>query len=228
MYCFSLFFFFYAAVTIVSLKYSEKNSPWRRKQALNLAFNLINFINAVVSTVLSSVALTVESLYNIHRGKTGELERCTIDSVCGYIVIELVLLVVSSFRLSKCDWSAIKTSYMTMEILHIVGLIGLSSVLLLNTGYPLAIWVIWTELTTVFLSVEDYFENSKLSLKHPTVYWLLTVCTVIVFLLQRVVLFLYLVWLSLTQFVWKFYFIFQLLLLIAGTVLNAMLAADIG
>ena len=78
------------------------------------------------------------------------------------------------------------------------------------------------------MSVEDYFENSKLSLKHPTVYWLLTVCTVIVFLLQRVVLFLYLVWLSLTQFVWKFYFIFQLLLLIAATVLNAMLAVHLG
>ena len=223
MYCFSLFFFFYAAVTIVSLKFSEKNSP---KQSLNLTFNLINFINAVISTALSSVALTVESLYNIHRGKTSELERCTIESVCGYIVIELVLVAVSSFRLSKCDWTDTKRSYMTMEILHIAGLIGLSSVLLLNTGYPIAIWVIWTELTTVFISVENYFENSKLSLKHPTVYWLLTVCTVIVFLLQRVVLFLYLVWLSLTRFVWKFYFIFQLLLLIAGTVLNTMLAMN--
>ena len=166
------------------------------------------------------MALTVESLYNIHRGKISELERCTIESVCGYIVIELVLVA------SKCDWTATKRSYMTMEILHIAGLIGLSSVLLLNTGYPIAIWVIWTELTTVFMSVEDYFENSKLSLKHPTVYWLLTVCTVIVFLLQRVVLFLYLVWLSLTRFVWKFYFIFQLLLLIAGTVLNTMLAMN--
>lgn len=222
-----------AASVLTYLENKHSGSPlidWWRAQALDKTIDVINFINAVTATVLSSwVLLTLDGpeRANVTGRKPSDLAGWAVESVCGYMVVELVLLVVSSYRLTRRYWTQMKAAYCGMVIFHVVALFGLTSVLLLDTGYPLAMWVIWSELTSVFLGVEAFLQTTGLRLRYVLVYRTVAVCGTLTFVFQRVVIFLYLLWLSWAQFTWKLSFIFQVVILIVGTVLNAVFAADL-
>ena len=218
-----------AATVLIGLERRHSQNEWQRAKVLDTAFNTINFVNAVAATILSSwvlISLDASERTNVTGGRPSELARWTVESVCGYIVAELLLLAVSSRRLSKQFWDWAKESYKWMVIFHIVALTGLLSVLLRDVGYPLAMWVIWSELTSVFLGVESFLEDSRLHLRYARVYRTVEGSSTILFVFQRVFVFLFLLWLCWAQFTWEMAFILQLAILVVGTILNISLSAD--
>ena len=135
------------------------------------------------------------------------------------------LLSISSFRLSKSSWHWVKECYKETVIFHIVAFIGLSSVLLTGVGYSVAMWVIWSELASVFLGIQTCLEVYELH--HTRAYYIVDHFSSLVFIFQRVLLLLYLLWLCLMQFTIDFLFIIQFIILAAGTLLNIVLACHL-
>jgi hypothetical protein len=231
MICTIAFLSLYGSITFTGLFYLENKyvptlSTFKaRKEAMERILDFVNFVNAVTATILSSIVLyTMDSSERTDmRGRTSsKLATWTIESVCAYLIIEMTLLSVSSFRLSKSSWVWVKESYKETAAFHIVAFIGLLSVLLTGVGYSVAMWVIWSELTSIFLGLQAFLEVYRL---HRTrAYYVIDQCGSLVFVFQRVLIFLYLLWLCLMQFTTELLFIIQFIILVAGTILNIVLA----
>lgn len=190
--------------------------------------DFVNFINAVTATILSSIVLiSMDSSERTDmRGRNcSKLATWTIESVCAYLIVEMTLLSISSLRLSKASWGWVKECYKETVIFHIVAFIGLTSVLLTGVGYSVAMWVIWSELASVFLGLQSFLEVYRLH--HTKAYFVIERCGSLVFIFQRVLIFLYLLWLCLMQFTTEFLFIIQFIILAVGTVINIMLACQL-
>lgn len=173
-----------------------------------------------------------EERLDMYGPKTNPLYAWIIESVCGYILVELGFLLCCGIRLNKGHASHLIREYLLMEVFHVIAFIGLVSVLFLNAGYPLAMWQIWTELTTVFLFIQDLLNFHSQSFRtFPSVSKVLrslfSKLTWTVFVLQRVLLCIFLTWLSWKQFLWTLLSGFQLSILVIGTVINTILAVDL-
>ena len=231
MICTIIFLSLYGSITFTGLfylenKYGRTLSTFKaRKEAMERILDIVNFINAVTATILSSIVLcTMDSSERTDmRGRThSKLATWTIESVCAYLIVEMTLFTVSSFRLSKSSWNWVKECYKETVAFHIVAFLGLISVLLTGVGYSVAMWVIWSELTSVFLGLQAFLEVYRL---HRTrAYYIIEQCGSLIFIFQRVLIFLYLLWLCLLQFTTEFLFIVQFIILVAGTILNIVLA----
>ena len=226
----------YGIITVLVIAWLERRrsssgcSHWRVKfAAMDRTVDIINFANALITSALSSWVL--QSLdgyeaFNVIGGRpSGVVADWTLGSVCGYIVVESLLLYVTSHRLrgDPWSWSLMKDAYKEMVLFHMVALVGLTSVVIRNTGYPLALWVVWSELTSVFLGLERFIEVGRYLCSRSVHTWLVfavRACSAVLFVLQRVVVFYFLLWLSWRHFVWEVGFLFQLTILIAGTSLN--------
>ena len=195
-----------------------------RLKTLNSAIDVINFANAVVTSILSSLELyRFEDRFLVRGSRTDTpLADYTLGSVCGYIAAEIgfVSLVGCNYvrRRNVGAWTLLKQIYAEMLLFHAVAFVGLTSVVLRNTGYPFALWVVWSELTSVFIGLQTFTEGNR----HLSRIWGL--CAAVLFVLQRVLLFYYLLWLCVKDFVWDTGFICQLGVLLAGSVLNTHLA----
>ena len=182
-----------------------------RLKTLNSAIDVINFANAVVASILSSLELyRLEDRFRVRGGRTDTpLADYTLGSVCGYIAAEIgfVTLVGCNYvrRGNVGAWTLLKQT----------------SVVLRNTGYPFALWVVWSELTSVFIGLQTFTEGNR----HLSRLW--GMCAAVLFVLQRVLLFYYLLWLCVRDFVWDTGFICQLGVLLAGSVLNTHLAWNV-
>lgn len=219
-----------AARALVHFERQYPRSHWWRATALDRTIDVINFTNALVATVLSSWALVVlgeAERTNVRGGKPSELAGWTVESVCGYIVVELSVLLLSRYRLPSKYWKMALDAYRWMVVFHIVALLGLVSVLVLDVGYPFAMWVVWSELTSVFLGLESFLEGSGWSQTNVKTYLALEVFSTLMFIFQRVIVFVWLLWLCVEQFAyWDVGFIVQFAILVAGTVLNTGLVAE--
>ena len=198
--------------------------------AMDTTVDTINFVNAVTATALSSWALVnlEDQRFDVTGGRpSGPVPDYALGSVCGYILVEILILSVTSIRLQSAPWSWLLTgnSYREMVVFHIVALVGLVSVVTRDTGYPLALWVVWSELTSVFIGLEQFMMGyGRLSSHYQQLAVIVRLCSGVLFVVQRVVIFYYLVWLCWRSFVWDIGFIAQVALLIAGTILNTHMA----
>ena len=220
-----------AALLVIRLERHQLRT-WRVKcSAADSALDAVNFANAVVASALSSWALyrlDPEERFKVQGGRSqGMIPDCTLGSVCGYISVETVLLLVTSYRVRqyRTALEMIKESLLEMVVFHLVALVGLASVVVCNAGYPLALWMVWSELTSVFIGLDILMSSCRCSRfirRLSTI--LLKVCTSLLFLGQRVVLFYYLLWLCWKSIVWEVGFLFQMALLTIGTLLNTHIA----
>ena len=223
-----------AAVIIFQMESMYPGSISWRETALDTAFEVVNFTNALVASVLSTwvlaAGLDATERYNVMGRKPSTLAvDLTLGSVCGYIVVEALTLYVSSYRLSTWSWTRVKESFRGMVVFHAVSLVGLLSVVIRDAGYPLAIWVVWSELTSVFIGLDSFIFSCNDMCSIPVRAWLMFVvrtCAGVLFVVQRVVLFYYLLWLCWSQFVWELGFVFQLAILVIGTLLNTRMAVS--
>lgn len=216
------------------LKYQSGYTRWRKNLvALTSAVDIANFANSIIATVLSSWALyQLEERFLVRGGRSGDgfLEDCVLGSVCGYIAVEIVAFSINGCRYTmngNADaWSYLRHMYGEMVLFHAVAFIGLSSVVLRNTGYPIALWVVWSELTTVFIGLESFTCGSRsYTCRQLSKLW--EQCASLLFIVQRVLLFYYLLWQCWKSFVWEAGFICQLGVLLAGTLLNTHMAWDL-
>lgn len=236
MICFLLFTALYYVIATLVLFYNEhrlqdthKNVDRARTRSLDRAISVTNFSNAVISTILSSLSLYIldgQKRTDISAGKPSQLAGWTVESVCGYIVVEITFLSANSFRLSKRNWELIKNALQETVLFHAVALTGLVSVLIFNAGYAVALWVIWSELTSVFLGIEEWIEQPQVYMRHSMLHQAVMATTTVLFVLQRVVIFFYLIWLCWSQFIWQLFFVVQLSILCVGTVLNTRFAIE--
>ena len=133
-----------------------------RLKTLNSAIDVINFANAVVASILSSLELyRLEDRFRVRGSRTDTpLADYTLRSVCGYIAAEIgfVSLVGCNYvrRGNVGAWTLLKQIYAEMLLFHAVAFVGLTSVVLRNTGYPFALWVVWSELTSVFIGLQTF------------------------------------------------------------------------
>ena len=221
-----------AAVIIFQMERMYPGNISWRETALDTAFEVVNFTNALVASVLSTsvlaAGLDATERYNVMGRKPSTLAvDLTLGSVCGYIVVEALTLYVSSYRLSVWSWTRVKESFRGMVVFHAVSLVGLLSVVVRDAGYPLAMWVVWSELTSVFIGLDSFIFSCNDMCSIPVRAWLTFVvrtCAGVLFVVQRVVLFYYLLWLCWSQFVWELGFVFQLAILVVGTLLNTQMA----
>lgn len=236
MICFLVFTALYYTIAISVLVYNEhklkeslKNVDRARTKSLDRAISVTNFGNAVIATILSSVSLYVLDGWqrtDINVGRPSQLAEWTVESVCGYIVVEITFISVNSFRLSERSWIMIRHALQETILFHAVALTGLVSVLIFNAGYAIALWVIWSELTSVFLGIEEWMEHSHTHIYYPRTYSVVKATTSFLFVFQRVLVFLYLLWLCWSQFTWQLLFIVQLSILCIGTLLNVLFAIE--
>ena len=136
--------------TALVVCYERKYS---RSKALHVAVDVTNLINAVTATILSSATLwmmTAEQRGNVAGGVPNDLAVWTLESVCGYILVESALFLVSHCRNMSVE------AYRHMFYFHTVALVGLLSVLFSNSGYVIALWAVWSELTSIFLGLESF------------------------------------------------------------------------
>ncbi len=223
---------FYGLLAAGTLTYFERKYPrgdWWRAKALDRTIDTVNFTNAVLATLLSSWALLSldrTERINVRGGKASQLAGWTVQSVCGYIVVEISVLLLSRYRLTTQFWKLAVDSYKGMVVFHVVALVGLVSVMTLDAGYPLALWVIWSELTSVFLGLESFLQNIGVSRSHAKEFFVLEVGSTLMFVFQRVLLFDYLLWVCWDQFSWEVGFVLQFAILVAGTALNSVSAMD--
>ncbi len=211
------------------LQVSGKEEDRLKAKAMDRAINMTNFSNALIATILSSMALySIDSQQrtNIYLSQPNSIAQWTIECVCGYIFVEFTFLSVASCRLSEKYWELTKRALIGSVIFHGVALLGLTSVLFFNTGYAIALWVIWSELTSVFLGIEVYIEDTLNGFSSLFVYRIVQICTSVSFVLQRVVMFFVLLWFCWQQFTWQPLFLSQLLILCLGTVLNTWFAVE--
>ena len=218
--------------TLALLAFWRYSRNHAKKTAIDRAVATISGTNATLATVLSSLTLlymTPEQRLDMYGPKTSPLAGWIIEGICGYILVELLFLVFSGCRLNRPkDVSFLINEYFLMEVFHIVAFVGLTSVLFLGTGYPLAMWQIWTELTTVFIVIEETWSLNSWQFRRylpvADILSFLSKLTCIVFVSQRVLLCLFLTLLSCRQFPWTLFSAFQLSILVIGTIINAVLA----
>lgn len=221
MYIFLLFCVFYAILMAALHFYFEKKKSLLI--VMERTLSITNFTNAVLATTLSTVVLANIDRSDMYGRKPNMLAGWTIESVCAYIVIEVTYLALSSYRLSNTQWIVVRDSLLLIETFHIVALIGLLSVLLLNSGYPLALWQIWTELTSIVIGLEECIAYFNVTSK---LHRLVKTCSDLIFIAQRVLLCLYLVWLSWVQLHWTFFNVFQFSILATGTLINVLFLSE--
>ena len=205
----------------------------KQAKAVIRTIEILNLINAIVASLLSSWVLMFagkEEITNINGRLPGynQLASWTIEAVCGYIVVEVALSFISRCRLSSQSWDLLMDYYNEMIVFHVVALFGLASVLLLDSGYTVAMWVIWSEIASVFTGIEQEFHYASFIPEKYKEWFSLPfniVCTVSM-VLQRVVVFLWLLVLCVVQFTWKSAFVCQLSILCVGTVLNIYIVSD--
>ena len=226
----------YSALASKIVFYQQQRlTPVKLKQAKAVirTIEILNVINAIVTSLLSSWVLLfagIEEITNINGRLQGynQLASWTIEAVCGYIVVELALCFISRCRLSRQSWDLLIDYCNEMVIFHVVALFGLASVLVLDSGYTVAMWVIWSEIASVFTGIEHEFHYASIiPRKYKEWFSLLfnIVCTVSI-VLQRAVVFLWLLGLCVVQFTWKSSFVCQLSILCVGTALNIYIASD--
>ena len=241
MYCFVVFLVIYGALAIsVNLallgrkphggRRALRDRERERAKAADDTFSIVNFANAVVASVTSSIALvTMEGAdrSNPSASSPGLLATWCVESVCAYLVVEMLFLIYWGRKLSEWYWEMAKESYREMVIFHAIAQIGLASVVVFDCSYSVALWVIWSELTTVFLGVECVFEQcANLYKRFPVAYSCLVALTTLVFIFQRVLVFFYLLWLCFKQFVPSCLFVLQVGLLMVGSALNLRFAVE--
>lgn len=222
---------FYSALAVRILFYLERTrSPlgrlWQGK-ALIRTIDVINLVNATVASLLSTWVLLCAGRVEVTNisgrlGEYNELAGWTVEAVCGYMVVELGLFLVSSYRLPDYSWDCVMEDFREMAVFHVVALSGLASVLIMDTGYTVAMWVIWSEVASVFLGLEQEFHYSSKIPKRYKEYFSLPldiICTVSM-VLHRGVVFLYLLGLCVVQFTFEATFVCQLSILSVGTILN--------
>ena len=234
MICFLCFTVLYSLIAGGVVKYCEDNLKLRYKnvdrikaKALDRAITVANLSNATISTILSSLSLyylNSQQRTDIYLTRPSSLAQWSIESVCGYIFVEFTFIFGSKYRLSDKYWRLAKGAVMSTMAYHCGALLGLSSVLLFDTGYAIALWVMWSELTSVFLCIEDYIEETIVAI--PFLFRIFKICTSVTFVLQRVVLFVGLLWLCGQQFTWQPLFLLQFLILCLGTLLNVLYAIE--
>eukprot|EP00118_Oscarella_pearsei_P002678 m.11234 g.11234 ORF g.11234 m.11234 type:complete len:278 (+) comp23100_c0_seq1:24-857(+) len=198
-------------------------------KALDRAFDTANFANAVITTILSSIVLFKQGLAlssDVTAGKPSSLAAFTVEAVCGYLLVELPVLLYCRYASTRWDVREFRAEYDGLMAFHSMALAGLLSVLAFDAGYVVALWEIWSEFTSVLLGIETFFEINSLNLSHMGIYAVLAVLTTISFVVQRVFVFLYLLWLCWSQFVWSVYFCVQFGIQLAATVTNTVFAAD--
>lgn len=209
--------------------------PWRylswqgRLWVLAKAVDMINFANALAASVLSSWELyqTKERfIVTGSRSGDGQLADSTLGIVCGYITVEIILVTVACFRHRKNSpaLAHIRHTFGEMLLFHAVAFLGLSSVVLRNSGYPIALWVVWSELTSVFIGLENFTSEAPPRSISGRISRLSSVFSNVLFIIQRVVMFYYLLWLSWRSFVSETWFVCQTGILLIGTLLNTHMA----
>ena len=189
----------------------------------------LNFANAIICTVASSWVLycmEATDRLDIHAAKSSPLAGWTIEAVCGYILVESTLLLHAKRWLPRAEWYKVAASFGSMSVFHIVSLAGLLSALLTGSGYTIATWGIWTELTSVFLGVKDFMLYGRWEVFRPRSYQAVNIFAQVLFVLQRVCLFSYLVWLTFWQLSWHPVLVGQFVILLVGAVLNAKAAYE--
>ena len=225
MFLVTFVFYATAAVTLVqySLKKRRKRTLPKTREEVTIdsilwAWDVINFINASIATVASSIVLLETNqgeLFDCSVTSSTPLGTYTIETVIGYIVAELLLTIFTWYYCNVHFWTRVWDWYSDMILFHVVALVGLSSVLLFGFGYSIAIWTIWTELTSVFIGLE------ALCLKAGS--YMSKVCswmTNFLFVSQRGVLFTYLAIQCLLQCRYDSIVILQTLLMLTGAILN--------
>ena len=236
MFCFFIFTALYLSIASSVLVYNENILRHRyryldqsKAKSLDRAIGVANFANALVATIMSSVSLYMlddQQRTSVSLSRPGTLAQWTIESVCGYIVVEFVFVSMNSLRLSEKSWRQLREALQDSLMFHTVALVGLVSVLTLDVGYAVALWVIWSELTSVFLGIEDWMEETGLNFWYKGAFDLVKASSTMTFIFQRVVVFFALLWLCWQQFTWQPLYVVQLSILCVGTVLNTKLAIE--
>ncbi|XP_062511016.1 uncharacterized protein LOC134186933 [Corticium candelabrum] len=231
----------FSFLTKVSYQYFEKRCAVSACNSVNdvrsyvitrtveLTFSLVNFVHALISTLCSSFVLFAMRGYkwtDLTMGRENPLMAWTVELVCGYLLVELPFLALAKRRLPSSVYEEFLEGYDEMMVFHGVALFGLLSVLLLDRGFVIGLWVIWTELTSVFLGLETFFEVRGYNISMKNAYAVLAVITTLAFVLQRCFLFIYLLLLCWTQFHWHATFVVQFVILIVGSVLNGVFSAQ--
>lgn len=236
MFCFFIFTVLYFSIASAVLFFNESRLRHRyrdlnqaKARSLDRAISAANLSNAVVATILSSISLYIlddQQRTNIYLRQPGALAQWTIESVCGYIFVEFALILLNSFRLSWKSWKRLTGALQDSLTFHTVALIGLLSVLVFDVGYAVALWVIWSEFTSIFLGIESWMEETSLNVWYTRLFRLIKASSTVTFIFQRVVVFFALLWLCWQQFTWGLLYIAQLSVLCIGTVLNVKLAIE--
>lgn len=236
MFCFFIFtvlYFLIASVVLVfiesRLKHRFRDLDIAKARSLDRAISATNLSNAVVATILSSISLYIlddQQRTNMYLRRPGTIAQWTIESVCGYITVEFTFILLNSFRLSRKTWKQLTAGLQDSLTFHTVALVGLLSVLIFDVGYAVALWVIWSELTSVFLGIESWMEETRLNVWYMRLFRLVKACSTMTFILQRVMVFFVLLWLCWQQFTWGLLYVAQLSVLCLGTILNVKLAIE--
>ena len=236
MFCFSIFSVLYFSIASLVLVFSEsrlrkwyRNLDLTRAKSLDRAISAANLSNATVATILSTISLYIlddHQRTNIYLRRPGTLAQWTIESVCGYIMVEFIFMLLNSFRLSQKSWKQLTGALQDSLTFHTVALVGLLSVLIFDVGYAVALWVIWSELTSVFLGIEGWMEETCLNVWYRRLFRLVKAISTVTFILQRVVVFFALLLLCWQQFTWGLVYVAQLSVLCVGTLLNIKLAIE--
>ena len=236
MFCFFIFTVLYFSIASAVLVFNESRLrhcyralDLAKARSLDRAISATNLSNAIVATILSSISLYIlddQQRTNMHLRRPGTMAEWTIESVCGYIFVEFTFMLLNSFRLSKKTWKRLTGGLQDSLMFHAVALVGLLSVLVFDVGYAVALWVIWSELTSVFLGIESWMEETCLNVWYMRLFCLVRASSTVTFILQRVVVFLVLLWFCWQQFTWGLLYVTQLSVLCVGTVLNVKLAIE--
>lgn len=236
MICFLCFLVLYSLIACGVLSYKErelksrhKNEDTSKAKAVHKAVSVANFCNALVATILSSAALysmNRDQRADVYLKKPNHISQWTLESVCGYIFVEFTFIILNSFRLSDKYWKIARRAVTQLMLFHAVVLVGFTSVLIYNTGYSIALWVIWSELAVVFMGMEDFLQDSILHYRFPFLLLILRTCTTVILLSQRVVMYCVLLWLCWNQFTFQPLFLFQFLILCLGMILNALFTLE--
>ena len=236
MFCFFIFTVLYFSIASVVLVFNESRlRQWYRDldlakaRSLDRAISAANLSNAVVATILSSISLYIldhQQRTNMYLRRPGTVAQWSIESVCGYIFVEFTFILLNSFRLSRKTWKRLTAALQDSLMFHTVALVGLLSVLFFGVGYAVALWVIWSELTSIFLGIESWMEETHLNVWYTRLFRLVKASSSVTFILQRVVVFFVLLWLCWQQFTWGLLYVAQLSVLCVGTALNVKLATE--
>ncbi|XP_065828543.1 uncharacterized protein [Oscarella lobularis] len=199
-------------------------------KALDRTFDIVNFSNALVATVLSSIVLFADPTGETTRPDIVRLADTTIELICAYLLVELPILIYSRRNLTRSASTVgddFKSSYDGMIVFHAIALVGTSTARCANAPVRrIALWAIWSELASVFLGIESFFEYNCFHLSHTNAYACVALLATVAFVFQRVVVFFYLSFFAWSRFVWTIAFGIQFACLLIGTGLNVAFALE--